>query len=816
MRKTLLKKGFRELWAHKIKYIMFIIILALGVSMFNTMFSFMETRELTVDRIYDESNFMDYHISFQYGTKVNRTHAQEIIENSGVRDVLNNVEYRLIGDVFINHSISGQEKLIKGKIIGYEYFLSTGQKRSIMVNNPLFFVDDPTSFLSEQEQSCYLEVNFAHAYDFNKNEILTCSNNGNTYDLTIKEIINVPDFFIVKTNDMFFPDPSNLGVFIVPIQTAQEIIFDDTSDQIYVNDIVITIDTNFFTNDITDNLEQTFASAQIPISIVEKEDNPARYQIVEDIEGDKQLIGLFPLIIFLVSAIGLFISLRRMVQSHRPQIGVFKALGVPNNIVFLYFLIIGLFIASASILLGYILTLPLNMVFQNLMNQMMIFAIYEYAPITPYFTTSAVITVILCLLCTFLPSYKAVREKPVDVIQKQEGMGKAKKQKKKNNIIFTKNLPIPLKIVIRDIQRKPFRMFSTIFGVALALAFFLSIVILADSMIIFLDESKEANNWDYEIGISGFTPSSTRNNWLEHPDYIQKVDYALRLPINISSHALEEEVMIIGVTDLSDTFDVGIDFVENHGIYISQYIMDTLNLSYGQWVEITIPVISETGDFTSKTVTVEVLGLHNNPMGLFVYADISFIYDLTNMQGLSNVFYIDTIGGALPLDIQNSIATTADVTSVTYIEDQEQFLDEMFDLLLAMIYLMVIISAILMLAIIYNISMINAAEKSREYATMKTLGTSLKRITNLIILEQFFILISGITMGSVLGYFMAVGMLRGTDLLEGFTFEVILSLQWFLVGVIMVTSVVLFVSFFTIRYISKIVIADVIRERTTG
>ena len=81
MRKTLLLKGFRELWAHKVKYIMFIIILAMGVSMFNTMFTFMETRELTVDTIYDESKFMDYDIQFQYGTLLNKTEAEEIIEN---------------------------------------------------------------------------------------------------------------------------------------------------------------------------------------------------------------------------------------------------------------------------------------------------------------------------------------------------------------------------------------------------------------------------------------------------------------------------------------------------------------------------------------------------------------------------------------------------------------------------------------------------------------------------------------------------------------------------------------------------------------
>ncbi len=788
----------------------------MGVSMFNTMFAFMETRELTVDNLYEESKFMDYHILFEYGTMLDKTTAEELLMDSAVRDVVSDVEYRLVGDVFINHTVSGERKLTKGKMIGYEYFFSTGQQREITVNAPLFFDDQPSSFIAEDEHSCFLEVGFAESYGFSGTDTLEVSRDGETYDLLIKEIINVPDYFVVRTGSMLFPDPSNLGVFIVPMKTAQQMFLQNQNDIIFVNDIILSIDRSYHIGDIDSILEETFIDAKIPVSIIEKEDNPARYQLIEDIEGDKQLMGLFPLIIFSVSAVGLFISLRRMVQSHRPQIGIFKALGVPNNVVFLYFLIIGLFIAIASIMLGYVISFPLNNVFQNLLNEMMIFAEYKYAIGSNYFYISGIITIMLCIICTLLPSYKAVREKPVDVIQKQEGLGKAKKQKKKNKIYFTRSLPIPLKLVIRDIQRKPIRSFSTIFGVALALAFFLSIVVLADSMLIFLDESKEANNWDYEIGIDGFTSIETKSSWLEHKDYINNIYYALRLPINVSRHTTEEEVMLIASSNMRETFNVDIDFDESHGIYISQYLLESLDISENEWIDIEILTVSDSQEFKTKTLAMEVLGIHSNPMGLFVYADLDYIADVTNLHQLANVFYLDTPTGRIPLEVQNDIATTPSVASVTYVLNQEKFIDEMFDLILGMIFIMILISAVLMIAIIYNISMINASEKSREYATMKTLGTSLRRISYLIIIEGVFTLIGGITAGSILGYYMAVGMLKTTDLLEGFTFDVILSLQWFLIGAFMVTSVVFFVAFLTLRYIRKIVIADVIRERSTG
>lgn len=816
MRKTFIKKGFRELWAHKAKYALFIIILAMGVSMFNVMFSFMESRELTVDNLYETSNFMDYHIQFQYGITKEKTEAEDILMSSPVRDIITAVEYRLVDDVFINHTVNGESKLTKGKIIGYEYFYATGQEREITVNTPLFFNNNPETFIMSHEESCFLEVGFAQTFDFNKDDQIRFINDGIEYEITIKEIINVPDYFVVRTNDMLFPDPSNLGVCIVPMSIAQQILLQNEHEIFYINDILIRVDSNEDIGVIKENINRAFEKHYIPIEIIEKEDNPARYQLIEDIEGDKQFIGLFPLIIFTVSAIGLFISLRRMVQSHRPQIGVFKALGVPNSTVFLYFLIIGWIVAIAGIALGYLLTFPLNNVFQNMMNEMMVFAEYKYGGSIYYFITSAIITIILCMLCTYLPSLTAVREKPVDVIQKHEGVGTKRKKTHSKKILLTKSFPIPFKIVIRDISRKPVRSLTTIFGVALALAFFLSIVILMDSMLIFLDESKEANNWDYEISVAGFVPINTKDSWIQHKDYIELVDYALRLPVNISHNNIQEESMIFGVSDLSNSFNIGIDFVERNGIYISQYLVEKLQLNESDWIEIEIPVVKGINDFEYQTFQTEILGIHSNPIGLYLYADIDYIYQLSNLTNVSNAFYMHTTTGMIPQEILNDIATTPGVSAVTYISDQEKFIDDMFGLILAMIVMMVLIAAVLMTAIIYNISMINVSEKSREYATMKTLGTSLRRITYLILIEGFFTLIGSIIGGSILGYYMAVGMISGTEVLEGFTFEIIFSTQWFLVGAGMVISIVLFVSFLALRYINNIIIADVIRERTTG
>jgi putative ABC transport system permease protein len=352
--------------------------------------------------------------------------------------------------------------------------------------------------------------------------------------------------------------------------------------------------------------------------------------------------------------------------------------------------------------------------------------------------------------------------------------------------------------------------------VALALSFFLSVVILADSMIIFMDKAKEANDWDYEISIAGFVPISTRDAWLEEKDVIDAVEYSMRLPMNVSKGSVNEEVLLVAVSDISDTFNIGISFEESTGVYLSQFLADEMNLAAGDWVDVEIPVLKGGNEFENEEIEMEIIGLHSNPMGLFVYADISYIYHITHLNDVANVFYIHTANEKLPIEARNDIATTPGVSSVTYVAEQDENLDAMFELMMSLIFMMIIIAFVLMLAIVYNITMINASEKSREYATMKTLGTSLRRISYLIFVEGAVTILGGIMLGSFGGYFLAIAMIQSTELLEAFSFDVIFSIQWFLVGAGLVGFVVIVVALLTLRYIHRIIIADVIRERSTG
>lgn len=814
VRWTLIKKGKRELWAHKSQYILLIVILGMGIGMYTSMFDFMGTREITMHAIDEESRFMDVEITTQYGVLLNQSTAETMIMHSAVRDNILAIEYRMIVDVYIDHTYHDSQKLTKGLLYGYDYRQINGETREIEVNRPLFFDEPVTSFFSKKELSCYLEVHFAKYYGITPGDTINIIKDNSEKKITVLEIINVPDFFEIIPEGTLFPAPDALGVMVVPIETCY-MMMDLPEFSSLINNMVIRVTDDADIDFISEELTSTFQAASVPVSVRKGEDNPAWSTLMDDLEGDRAFMGMFPGIIFIISGIGLVLALRRMVRAHRPQIGIFKALGVPNSTILLYFLIIGLIIACCSILLGFMLSIPLKILLNGLMDELLLFAVRAYATYPEYYFYAAVIAIVLCCSCTLLPAGCAVREKPIDVIQKREGIKKVKVKKHRNSRIHH-DFPVPLKMVGRDISRKPVRTLTTMFGVALSLALFLSVVIMFDSFFVFLDNTKAVNSWDYEVSVSGFTPMSYARDWRNDYPSITYVNPGLRLPVNVTKHGQYVNGLFYGLDDLSRSLQLGVEYPFGDGIFISQYIADELGVGVGDFVNVEILRLKEGYRFSLFTTELEVLGIHENPMGIFLYGNLRTLYRLTDLDGFANFYLVHTDGVALPSSDLNAIAQTNQVIAITYVKDQATYLDQMFDLIIGFIFMMILISVVLAIAIVYNLFKVGAIEKSREYATMKTLGTSKRRISYLIFIEALVTLVGGVSFGAIGGYYMSYVMLVGNELLEGIAMEVVFSWTGLLLGAGVLAGVVVLVSFLTIRFIDKIVIADVIRDRSTG
>jgi putative ABC transport system permease protein len=817
MRKTFIKKGIREIWQHKFKYFSLILVLALGVSMYASLYDMLDSRKISFDAIYDESKFMDVQIKFDYGQTGNKTIVKQVMESPEISGQVSEVEYRLTYDVFLNHSTGDGVKTTKGIIMGHEAFGPDGELREYTVNKPLFYVGDPDEFSSPDSRECYIERKFSRSNDLSGGDKLTVINGPIQLELDILEQVNIPEYFMVVVEGSFMPMEKTLGVLVVPMETAQEIYLGGASNETLVNDIVIKINEPEDLETFREQITREFEGAGIPVKTIGKEENPARNFLKSDLESDEGLMAIFPIIIFIVAGFGLIMALRRMIQTHKSQIGVFKALGVPDRFVLIYFATIGIMIAVLGTVLGWIIAIPLNSAFEGLARDLLDTAIYEYNTSLSNFLVAGAISVIMCLACTIIPAWWALRIKPIDAIQQREGLSKKNVGRLASKVGHQSKMPVPVKLTMRNLFRRPGRTTTTVIGVALALALFLSFIMLLDSIVVVLDTS-QTTRWDYEVGMQGFTPTNITDDWDDNFQDIEEITHGILLPTQLYKGSRSKEAIVYALEDVNAAYKMKYEGggLKNGQIVISFYHADKLGLEVGDTVQMEVPRLDMAAGYSMIKTDLTVSGIHSNHIGYYAFMDLSTFHSVTNLTGMANIVYINMEGGEKSQDLENTIITTPGISSISHRSESENMMGPYLDLIVGAVVMIGLLSVALTAAIVYNLFMINAEEKKRDYATMKTLGTSLKRLGYLIFLEAAFITVLGIALGTIGGYFMAIGMIMGAPELEILNFEIVFSWWGFISGSLIIGLVVACVSLLTIRYIHRIHIANVIRERSTG
>lgn len=818
MRKTFLKKGLRELWAHKLQYILLILVIGLGVGMYASFNNFSNIRWESMEGSYNKSEFMDTQVELLYDEYINLTALDAVLQNDTISSMIESYEYRLVYEVFINHTVDEEIKTTKGQIRGYEWFDDAGNYKDQDVNRPLFYVDDPEHITDSTARECYSERKFSQAYDLGSGDNITVLRDGNIMDLKIMEQAAVPEFMYVVLEGNLYPMEKSFGIIALPIQTAVDLFHGSNGSEIITNDIVFHLNDPDDVEEFNTRITEIFSEKGIITKTTEKEENLPRFILYADHENDKGTMAMFPIIIFSVSGFGLVMALRRMIKNHRPQIGIFKALGVPNRSVLVYFGVIGVVIGLLGTGAGILFAIPLNWSFVYMVETLLDFPVTDTSTSPEFFVIGGLISLALCLSCTLIPAIVAMRIKPIDAIQKREGISKKKVGRLGVHMKGIKWMPVSIKLSIRNFLRKPGRSISTIMGVAMSLALFMAFMMVMDSMYVMFEREAEGNSWDYEVMMQGFSPENVTADWSVKFQEIESINHGMVIPIDLGEGENPEIGILYALEDTEKAFTFHMDrgdFKQGE-ILISSYQSELLGLGVGDSMKFVIPSINGTGGFQKSTVQLRICGIQSNHMGSIFYTDLSTLQNLSNMDGTINLVYIDTIEDGRIRSMENGLIMTPGVSTVSHIDERENMLEQYTDLFLTMIYIMAFISSLLAAAIIYTMFKISAQERERDYATMKTLGTSMGKIAKLLSFEAAYITIWGIVFGVLGGYGLAKLMFANADDFAELNIDIIFSWSGFFIGCGIIIGVVFVVSLLTLRYIQKITIADVIRERSSG
>lgn len=574
------------------------------------------------------------------------------------------------------------------------------------------------------------------------------------------------------------------------------------------------------------------------IYVLTRNDNAGYLSFKNDTSILSGIANIFPIFFVLIAMLISITTIKRMVDEERGQIGTLKSLGYSDSMITLKYL---LYSGSAA-LIGDILGFFLGTIFIPKIFWIAYNSIYDFAPIKfvmslPLFLITLFVSMAGILGSTYFSCRSELIEKPAALIRPRELKNGKKILLEKIRPLWTR-LSFLQKITLRNMFRYKERLIMMLVGISLCTALLVTSFGVRDSMIhISSLQYDEIQKYDIE---AGFTMSSEKSeNDAGTSSEISDTggeDSSDGISGSKDTASLEKKIKAIGDikrlipcntlrTDLSSTensmsnislysfdrtysfnsfFELDtkdgerLSFPEKGSALISSKIAETLDLTVGDSIKIS------DSDMNSLTVNVE--GIFQNYIGNFII--------------ISSETYEDGFGTFQPdtflISLEEKNASTAfakkltdisDITSVTKLTDTKAQVDNALSCVNYIIVLMVVFSGLLAFIVIFNLTNINLAERSREIATVEVLGFYEKETNDYVLRENIMSSIMASLIGLPIGFLMHYLVMK-MIVVENMKFDIHISLLSYILSIIFTIIFALIVNIFMRREIQKIPMAE--------
>ena len=511
----------------------------------------------------------------------------------------------------------------------------------------------------------------------------------------------------------------------------------------------------------------------------------------------KNLATVFPLVFYSVAILVSLISMNRMVEDDRNEIGTLKSLGFTNKEIISKYFKFSFTATMIGGILGCILGLTII--------PYLIFVIYSILFVLPNFHISLNLNMslgglIIALICicgaTLITAYKVLRGKPAELMRPKAPV--AGKKILLENLNIWHKINFSNKITIRNIFRYKKRVLVTITGICGCTALMLCGFGIKDSIV-------DVTNMQYQKTFLYDETIYTNNLDLNEVDKIFKndkiKDYVLAQQITATIDESKLTILALDSNEFTKIFNTT-DAITNKeqnltkdSIMISDKLAELQNITIGDTITL---LDGDTNEYTFK-----ITNIVKNYMEHYIYIDSS---QLDNYE--PNVVYLNTnnLSSKEQDELTKELLKNDSIINVIHTETLMDSTSDMIKSLDLIIAVLVILAAALSFVVLYNLSNINITERKREIATLKVLGFYNKEVDNYITRENLILTILGIIPGCILGYFLTF-ITIGTVEMENTRFLRHITIQSYIYSALIAlifTFIVNFVTHFSLKKIDMI------------
>jgi putative ABC transport system permease protein len=779
------KKLRRDLFLHKGLFFAVTVIVFLGIAIYAASYDSYQNLKNSYNETHNVLNFADYNFNGGPFTKGDENTVEAISE-------VDSAKVRLVSEQAAKVP-SGSK--VAGRFIGVP-------SRSQPTINKLKIVEG--EYLDSPSDQLMVEKHFYEDHKLTVGDKISVLGADGWEDFSIAaSVISAEYIWPARSRQDILPSSDNFGVFFISEEKLQELIGKSVYNQVLAK---------FDPGTNHEELSEVVVASLGPERVVDafsKERVPSNEALKQDLDGFRELSYFFPILFLAVASMSIYISLSRLIHTQRPQIGVLRANGYSTLSILAHYLSYGAIIATVGsifgVILGIILARWMTIMYTDFLSIPVVNV--SFYPLTVLIGVA--LAYVFSLGAALFPAKAAISVSPAEAMRGETPVG-GRKSILESVIPFIRNLSPASKLPVRNITRNKRRSFSTIIGVIFSFVLIMVAWGMLDTIEILLDKQFNVVNKNDFI-VSFQKPVSLQElSQIEKTEGVKDVEpvFVSRANIDFSGKKYSTNFFAVDSNTNMHTF-----FDENNveinpprsGLYVGRALEKELGVKVGDAVEVSFP---QTGiSFETKLNS-----FLNEPLGTVAYGNLEEVADKTGVEtsGPTSVFV--TIDSDDRKGIKNALS---EIEFVALVEDTKGLLatiDKFLVLFYGIVGVMLTFGALMAAALMFNTMAVNITERTREIATMLTMGYSNKKIIFLIIVENIMLVTIALIPGLVAGYFASKYFMEqyNTDLFTlDFHFKVV-SYLLIVVSIYVIGLISQIPSLLTIR---KFKLSEIIRER---
>ena len=520
--------------------------------------------------------------------------------------------------------------------------------------------------------------------------------------------------------------------------------------------------------------------------------------------------NIFPVVLYAVAAMVTFTTMTRFVDEERTNAGIFKALGYHSKDIIAKFVIYGLFAGTFGTLLGilighYVLAPTISHI---ITERMIVGENQQY-----FYWTYSCLALGLSLVASVLPAYLVSRrdlhEEAAQLLLPKPPVKGSKILLERITFIWSR-LSFTQKVTARNIFRYKQRMLMTIFGVAGSVALLLAGLGIQSSVVGVADRQfKDLQQYQMILSVNTRASDSDKSKLEEKLKSNEIEDYRL-----IFSKQIEEkyagkagvQTVTIMVTD-KDDLEPFVHLEKNGeklslsgGVILTDKLAQLAGVSVGD-------------NFTIDGKTFKIGAITEHYVGHFVYMNQATYEEIYGQAPKMNTYLVqlkdksegntERVAG----EFMDQVAVSGLVQNASTIQLFESFANSLNHTMA----ILVLVSVLLAIVILYNLTNINVAERIRELSTIKVLGFHNKEVTLYIYRETIILSLIGMIVGLVSGFYLHQFLIQmiapGT-----FRFQPKVGWEVYLIPVLAVSVILTILGVFVNHYLRKVDMLEALKS----